>query len=183
MAQGEPIESLMQRVTEGDEGALRELVARLRPRILRFLRQLGADKDAAEDLCQETLIRLWVARLRYEPKGKLVTFVLKIAYRCLLNRQSKAGHRREVIDDTVGERLVEPSRSPEEWVLAAYRQRQIARAIDRLPNGQRDVFVMAQLQDMPYAEIAEVLEVPVGTVKSRMARAVERLRELLAHSL
>ena len=183
MAQGEPIESLMQQIAEGDEAALRELVVKLRPRVLRFLTQLGADKDAAEDLCQETLIRLWVARRRYEPKGKLVTFVLKIAYRCLLNRRSKAGHRREVADDSAAERLVDPSRSPEEWVLAAYRRRQIRTAIDRLPDGQREVFVMAQLQDMPYAEIAEVLDLPVGTVKSRMARAVGRLRELLAHSL
>ena len=176
MASGVPLEALVQRVAEGDEGAMADLVRALRPRVLRFLQQLGAHCDAAEDLCQETFLRLWLARERYQPEAKLTTFVLKIAYRCYLNWRESAGHRREVSDNAAAERLVEPSRNPEEWILAAYRRRQIRDAIDALPDGQREVFQMAHLDQMPYAEIAEILGVPVGTVKSRMWSAVRFLR-------
>jgi RNA polymerase sigma factor (sigma-70 family) len=172
----------MQRVAEGDEGAMADLVRALRPRTLRFLRQIGADPDAAEDLCQETFVRLWLARRRYEIRAKLSTFVLTIAYRCYLNWRQSAGVRREVTNDAVGERLVSPSRNPEEWILAAYRRSQIRSAIDALPDGQREVFQMAHLDQMPYAEIAEILGVPVGTVKSRMWSAIRLLRRKLTSS-
>lgn len=183
LASDGPLEHLMQRVAEGDEGATADLVHALRPRVLRFLRQLGARRDVAEDLCQETLLRLWLARRRYRPKAKLMTFVLTIAYRCYLNWRESAGVRREVVDDAVGERLVEPSRNPEEWILAAVRRGQIRDAVNALPDGQREVFQMAHLDQMAYAEIAEILGVPVGTVKSRMWSAIRSLRAGLRDSL
>ena len=177
--EGGGLEGLMERVAAGDESAFADLVPKLRPRILRFLRHLGARHSLAEDLCQETLVRLWIARSRYQPRAMLTTFVLKIAYRCYLNARDKAAVRYEVSD----ERLPEVSANPEEWILGAYRRRCIEAAIAALPDGPREVFQMAHLDQMPYAEIADLLDIPLGTVKSRMSTALRLLRIRLQHSL
>ena len=179
---------LMMLVKEGDYAAFDELYNRYRPPILRFLFALTWDRDTAEDYLQEVFLRLFRARDRYAPTGKFSTYLFQIAKNYYLAQARKKRARPEELslahEDTKGFRPFENLRvneriEPEVHLLEEYRKLGIRRAIASLPEGQRLVFVMSHFEDMRYAEIAEVLGIAVGTVKSRMFAAVNTLRTLL----
>ena len=173
---------LMAAVREGDQQAFAALVYRYRARLRRFYLSLGEEADSAEDLAQETLLRLWVARERYEPHGRFSTYLFQIARNCRLN--ALRSRKRHPAGDPVGETVPEPRSSPAwPWnpVFNAYRMREVRRAIASLPEPQREVFVLCHLQGFTNAETATMLGVPIGTVKSRMSAAVHRLRVALEH--
>ena len=169
---------LMMAVGDGDERAFAALVFRHRTRLQRFYASLGEEGDSTQDLAQETLVRLWVARERYEPSGKFTTYLFQIARNCWLNalRSRKRHPGGEPEPDP--EVHISPA-WPWNPVFNAYRVREIRRVIASLPERQREVFVLCHLQGFTCPETAEMLEIPVGTVKSRMSAAVHRLRDLL----
>ena len=172
----------MTAVRDGDQQAFAALVYRYRARLRRFYLSLGEEPDSAEDLAQEALVRLWVARERYEPSGRFSTYLFQIARNCWLN--ALRSRRRHPDGEQAGEIVPEPHSSPLwPWnpVFNAYRLREVRRAIASLPERQREVFVLCHLQGFTNAETAQMLEIPVGTVKSRMSAAVHRLRDLLEH--
>lgn len=179
---------LMMLVREGDYVAFDQLYDRYRGPILRFLFSLTWDADIAQDYLQEVFLRLYRARDRYEPTGKFSTYIFQIAknYYLAQRRKTKADavELSLAFEDRNGFRPFENLRvnqriEPEVHLLEEYRKLGIRRAIAALPENQKLVFVMSHLEDMKYAEIAEVLGVAVGTVKSRMFAAVNRLRTML----
>lgn len=179
---------LMMLVKEGDYAAFDELYERYRTPVQRFLFSLTWDQDKAEDYLQEVFLRLYRARDRYEPSGKFSTYIFQIAKNYYLAQARKAGSRCKELslsqEDRNGFRPFENLRvnariEPEVHLLEEYRRLGIRRAISSLPEHQKLVFVMSHFEDMKYAEIAEVLGIAVGTVKSRMFAAVNTLRTLL----
>ena len=179
---------LMMLVKDADYAAFDELYYRYRAPILRFLFSLTWDADLAEDYLQEVFLRLWRARDRYQPTGRFSTYLFQIAKNYYLAQARKARARSEelslALEDRNGFRPFENLRvneriEPEVHLLEEYRKLGIRRAIASLPENQKLVFVMSHLEDMRYAEIAEVLGIAVGTVKSRMFAAVSTLRTLL----
>lgn len=179
---------LMMLVKQGDYVAFDELYNRYRQPILRFLFSLTWDHDIAEDYLQEVFLRLYRARDRYEPTGQFSTYIFQIAKNYYLAQIRKKRARGEEMslahEDRDGFRPFETLRvneriEPEVHLLEEYRKLGIRRAIAALPEHQKLVFVMSHLEDMKYAEIAEVLGIAVGTVKSRMFAAVNTLRTLL----
>jgi len=179
---------LMMLVREGDYVAFDQLYDRYRGPILRFLFSLTWDADIAEDYLQEVFLRLYRARDRYEPTGKFSTYIFQIAknYYLAQRRKTKANAVELSLthEDRNGFRPFENLRvnqriEPEVHLLEEYRKLGIRRAIAALPENQKLVFVMSHLEDMKYAEIAEVLGIAVGTVKSRMFAAVNTLRTML----
>lgn len=179
---------LMMLVREGDYVAFDQLYDRYRGPILRFLFSLTWDADIAEDYLQEVFLRLYRARDRYEPTGKFSTYIFQIAknYYLAQRRKTKTGSIELSLffEDRNGFRPFENLRvneriEPEVHLLEEYRKLGIRRAIAALPEAQKLVFVMSHLEDMKYAEIAEVLGIAVGTVKSRMFAAVNTLRTML----
>jgi RNA polymerase sigma-70 factor, ECF subfamily len=172
---------LMMAVRLGDERAFAALAHLYRARLRGFYLSLGEEADSAEDLAQEALLRLWVARERYEPSGRFSAYLFQIARNCWLNTQrSRKRHPAEPAGDASAEPRISPA-WPWNPVFNAYRMREVRRAIASLPKHQREVFVLCHLQGFTNAEAAEMLGVPVGTVKSRMSAAVRRLRDALEH--
>ena len=179
---------LMMLVREGDYVAFDELYERYRGPIVRFLFSLTWDQDLAEDYLQEVFLRLYRARDRYEPSGKFSTYIFQIAKNYYLAQARKLRTRSGEVSLTQENRggfkpyenlRVNERIEPEVHLLEEYRKLNIRRAIAALPEHQKLVFVMSHFEDMKYAEIADVLGIAVGTVKSRMFAAVNTLRTML----
>lgn len=175
---------LMALVKQGDYLAFDQLYQRYRAQILRFLFSLTWNQEAAEDCLQEVFLQLYRARNRYEPTGKFSTYLFQIAKNCYLSHNRKKNNRaRETPLEDASKPLKElranERMEPEVYLFAEYRRWRIRRAIDSLPDHQKLVFVMSHLEGMKYAEIAEVLQLPLGTVKSRMNAALQALKLLL----
>lgn len=172
----EPIadHDLMARSCAGDETAFTEVVRRHRTRLVALFRRLGADPHAAEDCTQETLLRLLRARTRYQPTAPFVGFLFALA------RQSwgdwlRAGARRQRLAGA----LERAPREPVDPTPTHLARLDLADAVTALPEGMRWVVVLSTGHGLSYEEIARVLDIPQGTVKSRMYHAVRRLREEL----
>jgi RNA polymerase sigma-70 factor (ECF subfamily) len=165
---------LMALVKEGRQSAFSELVRRYQQPLLNFFRRMGVYNDA-EDLVQETFVRLFKYRLRYKAKGKFSTFLYMMARQIWIDYLRKRTRRQELAKDLQEKDIDEAaSRSKDEKKRAAVRE-----AIEALPERMRLVVVMSVYQGLKYQEIAEILEVPEGTVKSRMFHALRNLKGLL----
>ncbi len=177
---------LMERVKCGDFRAFDVLYCRYEHPVRRFLFSLTWDQDTTEDYVQEVFLRLYRARDRYEPTGKMLNYILRIAKNYYLGRVRRKRPDEFSLshEQRDGFRPFESIRAsskvePEVHLLEGYRRLAIRRAIAALPEKQKLVFVMSHFQEMRYEEIAEVLRIPVGTVKSRMFAAVNTLKGML----
>jgi RNA polymerase sigma-70 factor (ECF subfamily) len=178
---------LMELVRGGDFAAFDELYNRYSGALRRFLFSLTWDQDTTEDYLQEVFVKLYRARDRYTPTGKLSNYLFRIAKNYYLSQCRKKCRLQEVslsTEDRNGfrpfERLAVNERiEPEVHLMEEYRRWQMRQAIGSLPEKQKLVFVMSHFEEMRYEQIAEVLGVPVGTVKSRMFAAVQNLRAAL----
>ncbi|MCE5199386.1 MAG: sigma-70 family RNA polymerase sigma factor [Armatimonadota bacterium] len=179
---------LMELVRNSDFVAFDELYNRYREDVFKFLYSLTWDRDVAEDYVQEVFLRLYTARNRYTPTAKFSTYLFQIAKNYYLYQ--RRGQKAQTKDlslsykDCSGFCPFENIRAnervePEVQLMEEYRRLNIRRAIGMLPEGQKLVFVMSHIRDMKYAEIAEILQIPEGTVKSRMFAAVNKLQSLL----
>jgi RNA polymerase sigma-70 factor, ECF subfamily len=179
---------LMQLVCRGEPEAFAVLVARHKPWLMRLLYHLFWSHEEAEDGAQEVLLRLWLARTRYEAGASLKTFLFTIARNYWHNRSTRVIKRQPGVslEEQFGpgtraiiEKLADEDPTPEQVVIQRYEVFRIRRAVDALPEKLRLVFILSQYGDMRYAEVGEMLGIPEGTVKSRMAAAVEGLRRAL----
>ena len=178
---------LMALVREGDFSAFDELYQRHSERVRRFLFTLTWDQDTAEDYLQESFLRLYRARHNSASWRDLRSYLIRIAKNVYLaqdRRKRRCGEVSLSTENRNGYRPFEDIRAservePEVRLMEAYRRFKLRQAIGALPVAQRLVFVMSHFEEMRYSEIADVLRVPVGTVKSRMFAAVNTLRRLL----
>lgn len=182
--------ALMARVRDGDREALAELVRRYQDELVGFFFRLGNDQLASEELAQDVFVRLYAARARWQPSARLRTWLYRIAHNLwidrLRRRRPEASLDAELGAD--GPRWRDllpapPAPDPDAAEHRAYVRQRLQAALARLSEGQRAVFVLACDQGLPYAEIAEILGIPEGTVKSRMHYAVRVLRDELADLL
>lgn len=169
-------EELMFLVQKQDTSAFEELFRRYERRVFAFYWRLSADRQQAEDGTQETFLRLWQARVRYEPTGKFSTYLFQIAKNHFLHEQQKQGRRMDPPQAPASEA---PSYGSDGQLLAGELQTAVQEAVARLPEPQRLVYVLSEQEGMSYKQVAQVLDCPVGTVSSRKVQAVRRLRELL----
>jgi RNA polymerase sigma-70 factor (ECF subfamily) len=168
--------------------AFARLYSRHRERVEAFLFRLFWEREKAEDGAQEVFLRLWLARERYQPRARFTTFLFQVAHNYWLDQLRKTGSR--PVEVSLTEEPDSRSRRPTLRAPAAtephhqlflrYQQWSIRQAIARLPEGHQAVFVLVHLEGRRLAEVAEILEIPVGTVKSRMHAAVRLLRGWLA---
>jgi RNA polymerase sigma-70 factor, ECF subfamily len=171
---------LMLRVRDGDVAAFKALLVRYREPLRRFFAALIADPSQADDIVQEVFLRLWLSRQRYEPTGRFSTYLFQIGKHHWLNQRKK--FRRELGEEAMDQALRTIPlgvSQPETLLLQHDRYARIRRAIAALPERYRVVFEMSHLEEMKYAEVSQRLGIPIGTVKSRMAEAVRRLRQAL----
>ena len=177
----EPLDEVtLRRAQRGDQRAWRDLIDRYQQPVHSLIYRLlaGRARHRVEDLTQETFVRVLRALPKFDPAGpaSLSTWILTIATRMTLNelrRPEPAGLDRE-------------PEAPERADVDAERKRlgaAIAGGVAQLPDQQRAVLVLREDHDLDYAEIADVLELDVGTVKSRLSRARAALREHLLATL
>lgn len=169
---------LMLRVKQGDEEAFDELCRQYRRHLTSFLYSLCWNADAAQDYAQEVFVCLWLARDRYEPTAPFKTYLYKIARNHWISALRKRKCRPEPMYLEETWQPVEDESTLEKLLIRRYEDRKIKMAISELPEHYRLVFLLSHFEAMKYAEIAEVLDIPVGTVKSRMSAAVRMLRKL-----
>lgn len=175
--------SLMLRVREGDEVAFRELVEATEDRVFGTVVRMLGDYEGAEDLAQRVYVRIWKARERYQPVAKFSTWMFSITRRLVLNERRGRSRRGAVFYDLAPQETVrEPAAddSPAAEVSASELAKAIERALAELPEEQRMAMVLRRYEEMPYDEIAAVLETTVPAVKSLLFRARETLRVKLA---
>lgn len=183
-------EQAMWRVQHADdEAAFAQLVRRWEGPIQRLCERMTGDAHAAKDLAQETFVRVFARRKDYQGDGKFSTWLWRIAlnlcYDELRRRQrretstfeSEGGEPLAVLETF---RAAEPA--PDKLVAERERSGLVKRALDELPEIYRTVLVLRHYEDLKFREIAEVLGVPEGTVKSRMTEALAQFSRLLKTS-
>lgn len=168
--------ALMVAAAGGDDRAFNELVVRHQKNLLNYFARLSVYNDV-EDLVQQTFIRIYRYRDRYSPKAKFTTFMYLVA------RQVRVDEiRRRVSLQRLRDRLKAQSEIDGPYVMdnqPGILSDDLQAALAKLSEAHREVVVLGMLQEVPYPEIAEILNIPVGTVKSRMHHALRQLRTIL----
>ena len=142
------------------------------PALRRYARVLTGDAWAADDLVQDTLERACRKWLLWRSGSNLRAWLFTLMHHLYLNQRRGAPPSPALDIDTLNEGLAAPPSGTDDAL-------DLERCLLRLPAEQRAVLLLVALEDMPYAEAARVLQIPVGTVMSRLARARARLRELM----
>lgn len=174
--------ALMLRAKTGDEEAFRGLVEATEDRVYGTIVKMLGGLEGAEDIAQQVYVRMWKARERYEPSAKLSTWMHSIAYRLVLNERRARSRRGAVFaepqpDSPARDPVV--NESPSAQAGASELARAIEQALAELPEDQRTAVVLRRYEEMPYEDIARVLETTVPAVKSLLFRARGALREKL----
>lgn len=180
---------LMRRFQAGDVDAFTQLYELHLRGLLNFFFRLCWDASLAEDFAQEVLLRVFKSAKQWEPNAKFTTFLYRVARNFWIDHCRLLSTQKEKVslnapgdkgdDLSLMDRLPDDIRPPEDDLDRRELYGAIMKALDQLPEEQRMVFVLSEIEEMKYHEIAEVMDIPVGTVKSRMHTAVAKLQELL----
>ena len=175
---------LLQRCRQGDEVAWRDLVARHTRRVFGLAYRFVGRVDEAEDLTQDVFVKVYQNLDRYHGgQGAFSTWLTAVARNLSIDNHRK--RREERIRRIDGEGLVENLRSPDEGPLKSLEREErvtlVRSGLKALPQELREPIILCDLQGLPYEEVATILGVPLGTVKSRLNRGrLELARRLLA---
>lgn len=172
-------DSLSRIATERSDGAFRRLFEEFGPQIRHYMMRHGADAATAEELAQETLLAVWRKAGQYSAaKGTPATWMFSIARNLRIDRL-----RREVcwqeLSDEVAEATPSEEASPDAGASERQRQVRVQAALTTLPDDQRHVVTLAFIEGLPHHAIAERLSLPLGTVKSRLRLAYQKVRAAL----
>lgn len=176
-----PDEDLFARLLQGDEEALETLFARYAQPLYGFLWRLTGDQALAEDLLQEVFIRLvnYAGKLPQNFRAWFYTVARNLAYDAMRARRRQQAHRADGFDGSVEELMDAAQKSPETAVQSRDDDERVRQSLERLPDEQREVVLLRFYQGLSLEEIATVVEVSLGTVKSRLYRALKLLRGML----
>jgi RNA polymerase sigma-70 factor (ECF subfamily) len=169
---------------EGDASPFEAFVRSSTATFLAFFGRLGASAAEAEDLVQDLFLKLFRYSETYEPQGRFGAYAFRVARNAWIDRGRRRASRPAEAAGSMGVEEESPeqvSGVEEPGVrLARHEEAEALRAaLAELPDKHRLVFELGILQELPYADISAALEIPVGTVKSRMFHAVRKLREAL----
>ena len=178
-------ELLVTRVLAGETAAFEELVNRYERAIINFIYRMIGDYDQALDLAQEVFFKVYRSLGRFDPTFRFSTWLYRIASNRSIDHLRKKNPAPFSLDDPSDvssrtDRVIQlrsAARGPDELLASAELGRQIGRAIEALPPGYRELVLLRHLQGMPYAAIAQMKQLPLGTVKNRLFRAREILRK------
>ena len=169
----------LQRIAErGDVEAFRKLFQSYAPRVKSYMMRQGADSNTAEELAQETMLTVWRKAALYSgEKGSATTWIFTIARNLRIDRLRREmtwvalpeGHNEEASSDAL----------PDEVLSEQERKVRVQKALSVLPADQLEVVSLSYIEGLSHSEIAERLGLPLGTVKSRMRLAYQKIRELV----
>jgi RNA polymerase sigma-70 factor (ECF subfamily) len=190
-ARTESDEALMIRFQSGERTAFTQLVRRHQVGLYNFaLRQLRV-QSLAEDVVQEAFVRVVQNALDFKHEARFSTWVYTITRNlCIDHLRKRALRKHPSLDEakrgdegegpTLGEQTADTRANVERQVTGVELKERIAIAVDELPDDQREVFLLREMSNLPFKEIAEITGVPENTVKSRMRYALERLQSALS---
>ena len=172
--------ALMRRVQKDDYDAFQELVDRYKTRLVNVIYRMLNDQNEAEDLVQETFLRVWTHRQDYDFSYCLSTWIYTIALNLAKNELRKRRKFKffSLLDMTEkGLELPDPKMGPSAL------GHMLEGAIGKLPGKYKEAFLLRDVEQLPYEEVAQILGVPLGTVKSRVNRARAVLKDELKPKL
>jgi RNA polymerase sigma-70 factor (ECF subfamily) len=188
-----PDETLMLRYQQGDRAVFSVLVRRHQQALFNFAIRQVRVPQVAEDVVQETFVRVVQSAAEFKHEARFTTWVYTITRNLCIDQLRKRALRKHPSLDqsgtpggeegdgpTLGEQTADTRADVEREATGTELRERIARAVDELPDDQREVFLMREVANLPFKEIAEITSVPENTVKSRMRYALERLQETLA---
>jgi len=177
---------LVVRALGGREDGFEELVRRYQRPIVAYVYRMVGNYDSALDLTQEVFIKVYNSLTRYRPEYKFSTWIYRIAHNSAIDHLRRNGAARTEELEVEGEGgqmfekpLASKSPTPEQESERRERRAEIEEVVCLLPSAYRELIVLRHSHDMSYDEIAEVTGLPLGTVKNRIFRAREAMRELL----
>ena len=177
---------LVVRARRGDRSACEELARRHRKPAYFFALQLLGDKDDALDVAQDAMLRFFTHLDRFDPRRPVRPWLFRIVRNRVLDLFRRRRVRKHDSIDAAADdderpdlQLIDESMDPESDARNAQLRRTIFAALDQLTPNQREILVLRDYQDLAYSEIAETLEIPIGTVMSRLHGARKRLRQVL----
>ena len=170
---------LLALVGGGDERALGHLYARYASVVFAFVLARVSDRGVAEEVSADVWLGCWRSARAFRRDAKVLTWLLGIAKRQIYMHTRRKRLPQVPLDEEQANELPSDELGPAELVLAADQAAAVLDALDALPESLAEVVRLAWLHELPYEEIADVVGVPVGTVKSRMSRARRQLREEL----
>ena len=162
---------------QGDRNAFGELVRCHHPGVLNVVYRMCGDAALAEDSAQETFLQAWLHITSYRPQSSLRNWMYRIAVNTALDALRRRSE--ETIEDEKIMLITDPVPGPEMVLIQKERSSLIQQAMQSLPEAARSVIVLREVGGLSYAEIASLLDIPMGTVMSRLNYARNRLRELL----
>lgn len=169
---------LMELIQAGDDKAFRELVLRFQDRLMNFVGRIVSDRETSEEIVQETFLRIFKQKMSYTPQYAVSTWIYTIALNLGRSELRKRKLRKFLSLDFLKEEsdieLADATVHTMDGLAPVLQQ-----AIEKLPPEYKTAFILCDIQRLPYQQIAEVMRVPVGTVKSRINRARSILREKL----
>lgn len=169
-------QELIAQVVAGDRRAFETLYRAYHPRLLRFLSLMTPRRTIVEESINDTMLAVWRRASTYNHQSKLSTWIFAIAYRtaCKAMRWQDTPVEDAAADDQASE-----TPDPERQNSHRETQEALLRALGNLSHEQRNVIVLTYFHDLPYSEIAQIMNCPVDTVKTRMFHGRRRLRALL----
>ena len=177
---------LVEQAKRGDQGAFEQLVLDNQNKVYTLALRLVNDRTAAEDLAQEAFVRAWQGLVSFQGGSSFSTWVYRLATNlCIdyLRRQRRRERVEPVVSlDDADSGWAEPAdrdSDPQLVLERSERGRALARGLAKLPDWQRQVLVLRELSGLSYQEISSALDIDLGTVKSRIARARLNLRKIL----
>ena len=186
--------ALIRRARDGDSAAMNDLVEGHYKQAYNLAYHLSGNYDEASDIAQEAFIRVFHSLTHFRGDANFSTWLYRIVTNVFLDERKKQKVRShssleeylELEDNTVTRQIEDPSPGPEQLVEQGERNSVVGEAVRSLPEIQRAMIAMYHFQSLSYEEIAEILNLPIGTVKSRLNRArlalknkLEPVRELL----
>ena len=168
-------EAILAAVAKGDISAFEQLHRKYFPKLMHFARRITGNSEIAEEVANDVLMTIWRTADRFEGRSKPSTWIFGIAYRVAMKQRTK--NTRHAGNVELDEGLVADRADTEQDVI---RGRDLTNALAQLKPDLRAVVELTYYNGYLYTEIAEILDCPVGTVKTRMMTARRRLREILS---
>ena len=176
---------LLNRYLSGDRGAISQLIERHTPRVRDYIRMMVKDRDVADDIMQETFIK--VVRVidegRYADNGKFLSWVLRIAHNQVIDHFRATKNSKAVNESDAGYNMLGTLRfaenSVEDRMISQQIEEDVRRMIDLLPDEQREVVMMRYYSGMSFQEIADQTDVSINTALGRMRYALINLRRMI----
>jgi RNA polymerase sigma-70 factor (ECF subfamily) len=181
---------LIGRLKAGDLAAFDEIVARYKNRIYNYVYRLCRRREAAEDITQEVFVRLFIQAGALRPQSSFTSWLYRVAGNLCIDEHRRMQTRRAVVSrsldqpvatetGTIGLQVPDCSGDPERELLRDELESKVEEAVDSLPDKMRVVLLLNDQEGLSYEEIAGIVKIPVGTVKSRLFNARMALKEAL----